>query len=101
MAIGISNYESREYISKNPIRSSIGAIGYGTVQGINLAVDTIDLGRDVVKLARLSIKESVIEAEIEAKKAEINGLDELAKLEAELTAKKVALTRRARPGAKA
>lgn len=100
MAIGISNYESREYISKNPIRSSIGAIGYGTVQGINLAVDTIDLGRDVVKLARLSIKESVIEAEIEAKKAEINGLDELAKLEAELNAKKVALTR-ARPRAKA
>ena len=98
MAIGISNYESREYISKNPIRSSIGAIGYGTVQGINLAVDTIDLGRDVVKLARLSIKESVIEAEIEAKKAEINGLDELAELEAVLTAKKAKLVR---PRAKA
>lgn len=93
MAIGISNYDSREYISKNPIRSSIGAIGYGTVQGINLAVDTIDLGRDVVKLARLSIKESVIEAEIEAKKAEINGLDELAELEAELAAKKAKLIR--------
>ena len=94
MAIGISiNQDSREYITKNPIRSSIGAIGYGTVQGINMVVDTIDLGRDIIKLARLSIKESVIEADIESRKAELNGLDELAKLEAELNAKKAKLTK--------
>lgn len=99
MAIGVSiNQESREYITKNPIRSSIGAIGYGTVQGINMVVDTIDLGRDIIKLARLSIKESVIEADIESRKAELNGLDELAKLEAELNAKKAKLTK---PRAKA
>ena len=99
MAIGVSiNHESREYITKNPIRSSIGAIGYGTVQGINMIVDTIDLGRDIIKLARLSIKESVIEADIESRKAELNGLDELAKLEAELNAKKAKLTK---PRAKA
>ena len=92
MAIGVSiNHDSREYITKNPIRSSIGAIGYGTVQGINMVVDTIDLGRDIIKLARLSIKESVIEADIESRKAELNGLDELAKLEAELNAKKAKL----------
>ena len=84
---------SREYITKNPIRSSIGAIGYGTVQGINAVVDTIDLSRDIIKLARLSIKESIIEADIEAKKAELNGLDELASLQAELTAKKVKLAK--------
>lgn len=99
MAIGVSiNQESREYITKNPIRSSIGAIGYGTVQGINMVVDTIDLGRDIIKLARLSIKESVIEADIESRKAELNGLDELAKLEADLNAKKAKLTK---PRAKA
>lgn len=99
MAIGVSiNQESREYITKNPIRSSIGAIGYGTVQGINMVVDTIDLGRDIIKLARLSIKESVIEADIESRKAELNGLDELAKLEAELNAKKAKLIK---PRAKA
>ena len=91
MAIGVSNYNSREYISKNPIRSSIGAIGYGTVQGINLAVDTIDLGRDVVKLARLSLTESIKEAEIEAKKAELLFMDELEELEAELAAKRTKL----------
>ena len=97
MAIGI-NYDSREYITKNPIRSSIGAIGYGTVQGINLVVDTVDFGRDIIKLAKLSIQESIIEAEVEAKKAQLNGMDELASLEAELNAKKAKLTK---PRAKA
>ena len=99
MAIGVSiNHDSREYITKNPIRSSIGAIGYGTVQGINLVVDTVDFGRDIIKLAKLSIQESIIEAEVEAKKAQLNGMDELASLEAELLAKKAKLTK---PRAKA
>lgn len=82
---------SREYITKNPIRSSIGAIGYGTVQGINAVVDTIDLSRDIIKLARLSISESIIEAQLEANKAELNALDELAELEAQLASKKAKL----------
>ena len=85
--------QSREYITKNPIRSSIGAIGYGTVQGINAVVDTIDLSRDIIKLARLSLKESIIEADIEAKKAELNGLDELAILQAELASNKAKLAK--------
>ena len=89
----VIDQQSREYITKNPIRSSIGAIGYGTVQGINAVVDTIDLSRDIIKLARLSIRESIIEADIEAKKAELNGLDELASLQAELTAKKAKLAK--------
>ena len=84
---------SREYITKNPIRSSIGAIGYGTVQGINVVVDTIDLSRDIIKLAKLSISESIIEAQLEANKAELNALDELASLQAELTAKKAKLAK--------
>ena len=89
----VIDQQSREYITKNPIRSSIGAIGYGTVQGINAVVDTIDLSRDIIKLARLSLKESIIEADIEAKKAELNGLDELASLQAELASKKARLAK--------
>ena len=89
----VVDQQSREYITKNPIRSSIGAIGYGTVQGINAVVDTIDLSRDIIKLARLSLKESIIEADIEAKKAELNGLDELASLQAELATKKAKLSK--------
>lgn len=89
----VIDQQSREYITKNPIRSSIGAIGYGTVQGINAVVDTIDLSRDIIKLARLSLKESIIEADIEAKKAELNGLDELASLQAELASKKAKLSK--------
>ena len=89
----VIDQQSREYITKNPIRSSVGAIGYGTVQGINAVVDTIDLSRDIIKLARLSLKESIIEADIEAKKAELNGLDELASLQAELATKKAKLAK--------
>ena len=89
----VIDQQSREYITKNPIRSSIGAIGYGTVQGINAVVDTIDLSRDIIKLARLSLKESIIEADIEAKKAELNGIDELASLQAELATKKAKLSK--------
>ena len=89
----VIDQQSREYITKNPVRSSIGAIGYGTVQGINAVVDTIDLSRDIIKLARLSLKESIIEADIEAKKAELNGLDELASLQAELATKKAKLAK--------
>ena len=85
--------QSREYITKNPIRSSIGAIGYGTVQGINAVVDTIDLSRDIIQLARLSISESIIEAQLEANKAELNAIDELASLQAELASKKASLSR--------
>lgn len=54
---------------------------------VSTFVDTIDLSRDIIKLARLSLKESIIEADIEAKKAELNGLDELASLQAELASK--------------
>ena len=89
----VIDQQSREYITKNPIRSSIGAIGYGTVQGINAVVDTIDLSRDIIKLARLSISESIIEAQLEANKAELNAIDELASLQEELASKKASLSR--------
>ena len=84
---------SRQYITKNPIRSSIGAVGFGTVQGINLVVDTIDLSRDIIKLAKLSISESIIEAQLEANKAELNALDELAELQAQLASRRAELAK--------
>ena len=85
MAIVKIDRESREYIQKNPMRSSIGAMGYGACQGINLTVDIIDMSRDVVKLAKLSLKESLIEAETEAMKAELAGRAELDSLRAQLS----------------
>lgn len=83
MAINI-NRDSREYIQKNPIRSSIGAVGYGTCQGINLIVDVVDISRDVIKLAKFSIRESLIEAETESMKAELQGTYELGELRDQL-----------------
>ena len=82
------DHNSREYIQRNPIRSSIGALGYGTVQAVNVAVDSLDLTRDVLKLARLSLKSSVIEAETEALMTEIEGYDQLEELRAQLAKKK-------------
>ena len=96
MAIVKSNQidrTSEAYIRANPVRASISAIGYGTVSAVQGTVEFIDLGRDVIKLARLSIRESIIEADIEAKKAELQGLDELAELESQLKAKKAKLAK--------
>lgn len=91
MAIVTVDRESREYIQKNPIRSSIGAIGFGVCQGINLGVDVIDVSRDVIKLAKLSIQTSVIEAEEENIQAQLESADRLATLRAELKAKQAEL----------
>ena len=41
----------------------------------------------------LSISESIIEAQLEANKAELNAIDELAELQAELATKKASLSR--------
>jgi hypothetical protein len=35
------NTSSRTYITKNPIRSTIGSIGYGTVNAVELVVESI------------------------------------------------------------
>jgi uncharacterized protein YbjQ (UPF0145 family) len=91
MAIQSIDRNSREYITKNPMRSSIGAVGFGAVQSVNLAVDVIEVSRDVVKLAKFSLKESLIEAETEALKAELVGASELAELRLELENKKAQL----------
>ena len=41
---------NREYISKNPIRSTIGAIGVGTVSSIELVVEVIGTGRTLNRI---------------------------------------------------
>lgn len=85
------DHNSEAYIKKNPIRSSIGSLGYGTVSTINLAVDTVDVCRDVVKLARLSLKESLIEAETEAMLVELEQFDRIEELKAQLAEKRAKL----------
>ena len=90
MAI-VVNKNSREYITKNPIRSSIGAVGFGAVNAINLGVDIVETGRDIVKLAKLSIGTSVIEAEEENMVAQLESFDRIEALKAQLKAKKAGI----------
>lgn len=70
------NKQSREYITKNPIRSSIGSIGYGTVNAVELAVEVIGTLRSANSLIhrqiRMADKESAIEeAELDAQLAKL------------------------------
>ena len=70
------NKQSREYITKNPIRSSIGSIGYGTVNAVELAVEVIGTLRSANSLIhrqiRMADKESAIEeAELDIQLAKL------------------------------
>lgn len=96
MAIVKSNQidrTSEAYIRANPVRASISAVGYGTVSAVQGAVEVIDLGRDVIKLAKYTLSESLIEAQRDAKIAELDALDELAELEAQLASKRAKLAK--------
>ena len=59
------NKQSREYITKNPVRSSVGSIGYGLVNAVELGVDVIATLRSANSLIhrqiRMADKESAIE----------------------------------------
>ena len=59
------NKQSREYITKNPVRSSVGSIGYGLVNAIELGVEVIGTLRSANSLIhrqiRMADKESAIE----------------------------------------
>ena len=82
------NKQSREYITKNPIRSSIGSIGYGTVSAINTAVNVIDLANDVTIIAKETLATSIIEAKEERMKAELESFDRIEALKKQLEAKR-------------
>ena len=59
------NKQSREYITKNPVRSSVGSIGYGLVNAGELGVEVIGTLRSANSLIhrqiRMADKESAIE----------------------------------------
>ena len=56
---------SREYISKNPIRSTIGAIGVGTVSSIELAVEIIGTGRTLNRILNKQLLSMEAELDLE------------------------------------
>ena len=56
---------NREYISKNPIRSTIGAIGVGTVSSIELVVEVIGTGRTLNRILNKQLLSMETELDIE------------------------------------
>ena len=71
-----------------PVRETIRATGRTVVTGANAICNGIGLVDDVLVLARETIKESLIDAKVDAMTAELNGLDKIAELEAKLLAKR-------------
>ena len=71
------------YDETRPVRETIKASGRFLVTAGSVACESAELARDVVILARETLKESVLEAKVDAKKAEIKGLTELHQLEIE------------------
>ena len=74
--------------SSRPVRETIRATGRTIVTGANAICNGIALVDDVIVLARETIRESLIEARVDAMTAELNGLDAIADLEAKLKAKR-------------
>ena len=74
--------------ANKPIRETIRATGRTIVTGANAVCNGIALVDDVIVLARETIRESLIEARVDAMTAELNGLDVIADLEAKLKAKR-------------
>ena len=62
-----SSTNSREYIAKNPIRSTIGAIGVGTVNAVELAVEIIGTGRTMNRILNKQLMAMEAELDIELK----------------------------------
>lgn len=91
MAIVKADRTSAEYIRKNPVRSTISAVGYGTVQAVNTAVNVIDLANDVTIIAKETLRVSIIEAKADAMEAELESMDRIESLKAELAKKKAEL----------
>ena len=61
----VSSTSNREYISKNPIRSTIGAIGVGTVSSIELVVEVIGTGRTLNRILNKQLLSMEAELDIE------------------------------------
>ena len=79
--------------SNKPIRETIRATGRTVVTGANAVCNAIALCDDVIVLARETIRESLIDARVDAMTAELNGLDAIADLELKLKAKRAELAK--------
>ena len=79
--------------SNKPIRETIRATGRTIVTGANAICNGIALVDDVIVLARETIRESLIEARVDAMTAELNGMDTIADLQAKLEAKRAQLAK--------
>ena len=82
--------------SSRPVRETIRASGRTIVTGANAICNGIALVDDVIVLARETIRESLIEARVDAMTAELNGLDSIADLEAKLALKRAELSKSAK-----
>ena len=80
-----------QFDQSRPVRETIRATGRTVVTGANAICNGIALVDDVIVLARETIRESLIEARVDAMTAELNGLDAIADLEAKLKAKRAQL----------
>jgi len=80
-----------QFDSSRPVRETIRATGRTVVTGANAVCNGIALIDDVIVLARETIRESLIEAKIDSMTAELEGLDQIAKLEAQLAKKRTEL----------
>ena len=56
---------NREYISKNPIRSTIGSLGYGTVNAVELVVESIDTVRTLNRILNKQLLSMEAELDLE------------------------------------
>ena len=79
------------YDANRPIRETVRATGRTLVTTANAVCNGIGLVDDVIVLARETIRESLIEARVDAMTAELNGLDTIADLELKLKAKRAEL----------
>lgn len=75
-----------------PVRETIRATGRTIVTGANAICNGIALVDDVIVLARETIRESLIEARVDAMTAELEGLDKVADLERKLAQKRAELS---------
>ena len=56
---------SRAYISKNPSRSTIGSLGYGTVNAVELVVESIDTVRTLNRILNKQLLSMEAELDLE------------------------------------
>lgn len=85
-----------QFDSSRPVRETIRATGRTVVTTANAVCNGISLVDDVIVLARETLRESLIEARVDAMTAELEGLDKIADLERKLAQKRAELSKSAK-----